>query len=548
MSATLVVERVIEQPLERVWATLVDPASQERWLAAHGFAARPGHRFSFTMPRGPGFDGRVQAEVLEVSPGSKLRLWCEGGPVRGHVTFTLTPAGRGTRLRMEQTGFDQPAQHALAPVLLTFWSRAIEHQLPAAAAVGGAVGTVAAGGVTGLVWGITAAVSGIVALILFLGLFLGWGTWAPEGGSGGARGSTGGPVEPVLADGQLPTALEPEAIRERTASGTDDRTGAGSFGALHPVALSWSNDGGVLAIEWRAEDGRSPKLSFAHPDDGMLGPLHWVRLPGDDQGDAPSTSTAGSWHRAGLLVFSGAVPGGRSDLWFVMPGGAQSARLSPHPPSLTASRSRPAVGASAEAIAFLEHRGRSWALRLWRVTQDPETLYRGDTGADVFGSPTLSRTGDRVAVIERSDQWRIRDVSVVNQSSSVAYESDLALYALAYADRTLLVLRGHGEVAELLAVDPESGRSRRLIPRVRVPEGGSLGIGPLDDEVVVVSADRPDELVVVNVETGELEVFETGRSNCRSPALTRRNGARFVAFAHDRDPAGRQVSMIRLDR
>jgi uncharacterized protein YndB with AHSA1/START domain len=58
------------------------------------------HRFKFTADW-----GAVDCQVLEVEPNKTLVYsWAAYG-LESVVTWTLTPAGNGTLLRMEQTGF-----------------------------------------------------------------------------------------------------------------------------------------------------------------------------------------------------------------------------------------------------------------------------------------------------------------------------------------------------------------------------------------------------------------------------------------------------------
>jgi uncharacterized protein YndB with AHSA1/START domain len=66
-----------------------------------------GHRFDFRANW-----GAVDCEVLTVEPNRTLTYTWEALGLESVVTWTLTPAGPGTLLRMEQTGFRPDQQQA----------------------------------------------------------------------------------------------------------------------------------------------------------------------------------------------------------------------------------------------------------------------------------------------------------------------------------------------------------------------------------------------------------------------------------------------------
>lgn len=102
---SLRVERVYPHPRAHVWRALTTAELLERWLMPNDFEPRVGHRFTFRTEPGPGFDGVVHCEVLELTGGERLRISWVGGPIETEVAFTLSDAERGTRLVVEQTGF-----------------------------------------------------------------------------------------------------------------------------------------------------------------------------------------------------------------------------------------------------------------------------------------------------------------------------------------------------------------------------------------------------------------------------------------------------------
>ena len=104
---TVVVERDIAHPPEKLWRALTQPHLIEEWLMKNDFAPRVGHRFNLRGEWG----GVLDCEVLVVEPNKELAYTWNfkhddaAFSLESVVTFTLTPTTTGTRLRMEQTGF-----------------------------------------------------------------------------------------------------------------------------------------------------------------------------------------------------------------------------------------------------------------------------------------------------------------------------------------------------------------------------------------------------------------------------------------------------------
>lgn len=102
---SLVMERVMPHPPEKVWRALTQQPLLDRWLIGQNdFQAVVGHKFTFRAEPTPYWDGIVQGEVLAVTPQESLTYTWESG-LKFVVTWTLTPTAGGTQLRMEQAGF-----------------------------------------------------------------------------------------------------------------------------------------------------------------------------------------------------------------------------------------------------------------------------------------------------------------------------------------------------------------------------------------------------------------------------------------------------------
>ena len=104
---SVVVERELPHPPEKLWRALTQPHLIEEWLMKNDFSPVVGHRFNLRGEWG----GVLDCEVLEVEPNKMLSYtWNFAHAdaaynLRSVVVFTLTPTGAGTRLRMEQSGF-----------------------------------------------------------------------------------------------------------------------------------------------------------------------------------------------------------------------------------------------------------------------------------------------------------------------------------------------------------------------------------------------------------------------------------------------------------
>ncbi len=109
---SVVVEREIAHPPEKIWRALTQPHLIEEWLMKNDFKPVVGHNFNLRGDWG----GVLDCEVLAVEPHTKLTYtWnfkhAEAAyNLTSVVMWTLTPTRTGTHLRMEQSGFrpDQP--------------------------------------------------------------------------------------------------------------------------------------------------------------------------------------------------------------------------------------------------------------------------------------------------------------------------------------------------------------------------------------------------------------------------------------------------------
>jgi uncharacterized protein YndB with AHSA1/START domain len=104
---SVVVEREIPYPPEKLWRALTQPHLIEEWLMKNDFQAVVGHQFQLRGEWG----GVLDCKVLTLEPNKTLSYTWDfkhddaAYDMKSVVTFTLTPTGKGTHLRMEQMGF-----------------------------------------------------------------------------------------------------------------------------------------------------------------------------------------------------------------------------------------------------------------------------------------------------------------------------------------------------------------------------------------------------------------------------------------------------------
>lgn len=113
---SVVVERELAHPPEKIWRALTRPDLIEQWLMKNDFDPIVGRRFNLRGDWG----GVLDCEVLVVEPYKTLSYtwnFAHDDPafdLESIVTFTLVPVHGGTLLRMEQSGFRRDQKQALA--------------------------------------------------------------------------------------------------------------------------------------------------------------------------------------------------------------------------------------------------------------------------------------------------------------------------------------------------------------------------------------------------------------------------------------------------
>jgi uncharacterized protein YndB with AHSA1/START domain len=115
----IVVDDVFPHAPETIWKTLTNGELMGRWLGMipTGFEPIKGKHFTYQTTAAGAWDGVIHCEVLEVIPNQRLAYAWKGGHQANAgygsrldtvVTFTLSKAENGTRLRLVHSGFVLP--------------------------------------------------------------------------------------------------------------------------------------------------------------------------------------------------------------------------------------------------------------------------------------------------------------------------------------------------------------------------------------------------------------------------------------------------------
>ena len=104
---SVIVERELSHPPEKIWRALTQPHLIEEWLMKNDFKPVVDHRFNLR-----GDWGAVDCQVTALEPNKVLSYTWAAMGLESVVTWTLIPTSAGTRLRMEQAGFRPDQQQA----------------------------------------------------------------------------------------------------------------------------------------------------------------------------------------------------------------------------------------------------------------------------------------------------------------------------------------------------------------------------------------------------------------------------------------------------
>jgi len=133
----IVVDEVFPHAPETIWKALTTGALIARWLMEpDGFAPVFGTHFTYrTTPAGE-WDGLIRCEVLDVIENERLvYAWTGGHEANiGYgsrldtvVTWTLSPAEGGTRVRLVHSGFVLPTNETAYSGMSEGWKKVVRN-------------------------------------------------------------------------------------------------------------------------------------------------------------------------------------------------------------------------------------------------------------------------------------------------------------------------------------------------------------------------------------------------------------------------------------
>ena len=131
---SIVIERLMPHPPEKIWRALTQAHLIEQWLMKTDFEPRLGAEFTFQAKPMGDWDGTVRCTVTAFDPPHRLAYSWKGGslskPTYGSaldslVAWILSPEPGGTRVRMEHSGFG-PRNEMAFEAMSSGWPRGLE--------------------------------------------------------------------------------------------------------------------------------------------------------------------------------------------------------------------------------------------------------------------------------------------------------------------------------------------------------------------------------------------------------------------------------------
>jgi uncharacterized protein YndB with AHSA1/START domain len=132
----IIIDEVLPHAAETIWKTLTTAELMGRWMMQpKGFEAIEGKVFTFQTTPAGAWDGAIHCQVLEVVPNRRLSYAWKGGDdgnigygsrLDTVVTWSLTPAEGGTRVRMVHSGFVTPKNDTAYKNMSEGWAKVVQ--------------------------------------------------------------------------------------------------------------------------------------------------------------------------------------------------------------------------------------------------------------------------------------------------------------------------------------------------------------------------------------------------------------------------------------
>src|SRR3954452_8892106 len=101
---TLVIEREMPYPPEKIWRALTQGPLIEQWLMENDFQPQVGHKFRFRSTPVANWNGIIESQIHVVEPNKKLSYSWGSLGLESVVVWTLVATTSGTLVRMEHSG------------------------------------------------------------------------------------------------------------------------------------------------------------------------------------------------------------------------------------------------------------------------------------------------------------------------------------------------------------------------------------------------------------------------------------------------------------
>jgi len=132
----IVVDDVFPHAPETIWKALTTGELIGRWIemTPAGFEPVKGKHFTFQTRAAGAWDGVIHCQVLEAMPNERLVYAWKGGhegnvgygaPLDTVVTWTLSRAEKGTRLRLVHSGFVAPRNDTAFKGMSDGWKKVV---------------------------------------------------------------------------------------------------------------------------------------------------------------------------------------------------------------------------------------------------------------------------------------------------------------------------------------------------------------------------------------------------------------------------------------